>query len=114
MVMSVIKEYNAKIPEPVRRILDVLSEENRRGLMVILVEQRERSFKELMTITGFSTGTLTYHLKELMGAGLVENIYRKSEDKDVYSIYRPTELGNDFMMTLILGEGLELPKAKRS
>lgn len=94
--------------------LDCLAYQNRRAIIVILIERKELSFKELMLSLAFSTSSLSYHMKELMKASLVENIYRKSDNKDVYSIYKPTELGHDFMMMLILGKGLELPQSKRS
>lgn len=110
---SIARQLDSKIPQPVRGILDVLSDQSRRAIMVILIEKNELSFKELMGTLGFGPSSLAHHLKELMKAGLLENIYRKSEDKDDYSIYRPTELGHDFMMMLMLGRGLDLPAATR-
>lgn len=110
---SMAQQLDSKIPQPVRGFLDALNDQNRRAIMVILIERNELSFKELMGAFGFGPSSLTHHLKELMKAGLLENIYRKSEDKDDYSIYKPTELGHDFMMMLMLGKGLELPPTKK-
>ncbi|MHB1907764.1 MAG: ArsR/SmtB family transcription factor [Nitrososphaerales archaeon] len=100
---SVIKEYDEKIPETIRRIMDALAQETRRGILMILKEKGKLSFKELLdTVQPMSNSNLSNHLKILVQAGLVENIYEKSLDKDVYSIYKLSQLGGDFLETILI------------
>ena len=96
--MSAITEYTRRIPQEVRSILEVLGEPSRMGLLKALAEERELSFRELQGLAKpLNASTLTYHLKALMKAGLVENHYRKVEGKGDYSFYQLTGLAKEFM-----------------
>lgn len=103
-VSPVIAEYEEKIPEIRRKIIEALAEASRRTIMMILAGERKGlSFKELLDILKpMNTSTLNHHLKILMRAGMVENTYQKSEEKRVYSIYRQSELGEDSTKALLL------------
>jgi DNA-binding HxlR family transcriptional regulator len=103
-VSPIINEYEKKIPEMRRKMIEALAEASRRTIMTILMQERKGlSFKEILDILKpMNTSTLNHHLKILMRAGMVENIYQKSEEKHVYSIYRPSELGEDIMSAFLL------------
>ena len=103
-VSPIIEEYEEKIPEIRRKMIEALAEASRRTVMMILVQERKGlSFKELLDILKpMNTSTLNHHLKILMRASMIENTYQKSEEKKVYSIYRASELGEDITKALLL------------
>jgi DNA-binding transcriptional ArsR family regulator len=49
--------------------------------------------------------TLNHHLKDLMEAGLTENIYMKKESTSEYSFYKASELATDLLK--LIGAKLE-------
>ncbi len=100
--LTIIDRYDQKIPEETRKIMDAFSIPQRRAIIVILEEGGELSFKELLSIVKpMNPSTLTYHLKALLRAGLVENFYKKNEDKTDYSMYKLSELGTDFLNAML-------------
>ena len=102
-VSPVIEEYEEKIPEIRRKMIEALAEASRRTIMMILMQKKEGlSFKELLDILQpINNSTLNHHLKILIRAGMIENTYQKSEQKHVYSIYRASELGEDITKAVL-------------
>src|SRR5579884_2758577 len=80
---TLIQKEDKKIPQEVRGIIEALAEPSRRGIAMIVAENRrkkggELSFKKLLILVKpMNPSTLNHHLKCLMGSGLVENIYMK-------------------------------------
>ena len=104
-VSPVIEEYEEKIPEIRRKMIEALAEASRRTIMMILMQKKEGlSFKELLDILRpVNTSTLNHHLKILIQASMVENTYQKSEQKQrVYSFYRASELGEDITKAVLM------------
>lgn len=103
-VSPIINEYEEKIPEIRRKMIEALADASRRTIMMLLVQKKDGlSFKELLDILKpINTSTLNHHLKNLMHAAMIENTYVKSEDKRVYSIYRASEMGEDALKALLL------------
>ena len=109
-VSELIQKDDKKIPQEVRGIIEALAEPSRRGITVILAENTrkkgELSFKELQALVKpMNPSTLTHHLKDLMEAGLVENIYMKKKSTSEYSFYKASELATDFLR--MIGAKLE-------
>jgi DNA-binding transcriptional ArsR family regulator len=82
-ISELIQKEDKKIPQEVRGIIEALAEPSRRGIAMIVAENRrkkggELSFKKLLILVKpMNPSTLNHHLKCLMGSGLVENIYMK-------------------------------------
>ena len=55
-----------------QQILDVLSQEKERDILLFLVENRDSTQKALVDYVGLSPGTVNWHMKRLQAAGLVE------------------------------------------
>ncbi len=55
-----------------QQILDVLSQEKERDILLFLVENRDSTQKALVDCIGLSPGTVNWHMKRLQVAGLVE------------------------------------------
>lgn len=109
-VSELIQKEDKKIPQEVRGIIEALAEPSRRGITMILVDngkkKGELSFKELLILVKpMNPSTLNHHLKNLMEAGLVENIYMKKEATSEYSFYKASELATDFLK--MIGAKLE-------
>lgn len=109
-VSELIQKEDKKIPQEVRGIIEALAEPSRRGITMILIKNTrkkgELSFKELQVLVKpMNPSTLNHHLKDLMEAGLVENIYMKKESTSEYSFYRASELAIDFLK--MIGAKLE-------
>ncbi len=109
-VSELIQKEDKKIPQEIRGIIEALAEPSRRGITMILAENErkkgELSFKELQALVKpMNPSTLNHHLKDLMEAGLVENIYMKKESTSEYSFYRASELAIDFLK--MIGAKLE-------
>ena len=107
---ELIQKEDKKIPQEVRGIIEALAEPSRRGITMILAENTrkkgELSFKELLTLVKpMNPSTLNHHLKDLMEAGLVENIYMKKESTSEYSFYKASELATGFLK--MIGAKLE-------
>ncbi|HZW56755.1 MAG TPA: winged helix-turn-helix domain-containing protein [Nitrososphaerales archaeon] len=104
-VSELLQKEDKKIPQEVRGIIEALAEPSRRGITMILAENtmrkkrgEELSFKELLALVKpMNPSTLNHHLKGLMEAGLVENIYMKKESTSEYSFYKASELAIDFL-----------------
>lgn len=104
-VSELIQKEDKKIPQEVRRIIEALAEPSRRGITLILAENAKKkkeggeiSFKELLILVKpMNPSTLNHHLKDLIRAGLVENIYMKKESTNEYSFYKTSELAIDFL-----------------
>jgi DNA-binding transcriptional ArsR family regulator len=110
-VSELIQKEDKKIPQEVRGIIGALAEPSRRGIIMILAENTKKkggelSFKELLTLVKpMNPSTLNHHLKDLMEAGLAENIYMKKESTSEYSFYKASELATDFLK--MIGAKLE-------
>lgn len=58
--------------EKQREILDVLSQESERDILLYLIENPSSTQKELTQYTGMSAGTVNWHMRRLGISGLVE------------------------------------------
>lgn len=96
---ELIQREDRKIPPEVRRIIENLGEPSKRGITLILAENKELSFKKLLSeVRPMNPSTLNHHLKDLMKAGLVENFYRKKQESSgEYSFYKASALAVDFL-----------------
>jgi len=87
-------------PPVLSRALDALGQENRRKIIQYIVKQGKISFSDLIKFTGLKSSTLTFHLRELMKASLINNFYVKLEEKRNYSYYELTSFGKDFLKAI--------------
>lgn len=93
-----LAEYKQRIPHELRIMLESLGEPSRQGLVTMLADRGELSFKEILQLSRpLNPSTLDHHLKELMKAALVKNHYRKVEGRDDYSFYQLTDFGREFL-----------------
>ena len=97
---SVILDYDRRVPEIMRKAMEGFAKQEGRAIVMILAEKGELSFKQLAKFISMNPGTLNYHLKLLLNAGLLANHYKKVESTDEYSFYQLTEFGNDFLKLL--------------
>jgi DNA-binding HxlR family transcriptional regulator len=97
-MLPTIVEYKERIPHEIRTLLEALSESSRQGLVMMLADRGELSFKEILHLSRpLNPSTLDHHLKELMKAALVKNHYKKVEGRDDYSFYQLTDFGREFL-----------------
>jgi DNA-binding transcriptional ArsR family regulator len=87
------------------KALGTITNEKRREIIMLLEKEGDRSFSELQASLGVDKGTLTYHMKELVKAGLVANIYERrggtgppqTGNARLYSYYKLTSFGEYVM-----------------
>ena len=88
-------------PPEISRALDALGQEKRREIIKLIINKKKISFSELVDNTNLSSSTISFHLKELMKASLINNYYTKPENPGgKYSFYEITEFGKDFCNAL--------------
>lgn len=95
------------IPIEIRSVLNILSDENRLALVILLLKEGEMSFSELRNHSGLAKNTLSHHLKTLTQAALVSNYYRKREGTNEFSYYSATDHAKDCVDGII---GIFQPK----
>ena len=82
------------------RALETITNEKRREILRLL-EKGDKSFSEIQSALKMDKGSLTYHMKELVHAGLAANIYERrasassssSSNARFYSFYKLTSFG---------------------
>ena len=76
---------------------NALSNKYRFGIVYLLYTEDEMSAKELEKALERTSNGLHYHLRNLVGIGLVQNHKREQHDEGgLYSYYRLTPIGEDF------------------
>lgn len=93
------KYYN-EVPKQIFSLVNVFKNKNRLMLFIIILKEESISFKELINITGYLDGYLSYELNDLMLAGAVQRIGELSED-NYKQYYQPTVIGKLVMKKLI-------------
>ncbi len=102
-----VKEIIKTIPAEIRLVLNILSDETRLALVILLLKEGELSFSELNKKSGLAKNTLSHHLKTLTQAALVSNYYRKREGTTEFSYYNATDHARDCIDGII---GIFQPK----
>ncbi len=88
-------------PPEISRALDALGQEKRREIIRLISNKKRIFFSELVENTKLTSSTISFHLKELMKASLINNYYTKPENPGgKYSYYKLTEFGKDFCNAL--------------
>lgn len=90
-----------KFPPEINKALDALGQENRRNIITVIINKKNMCFSDLNDYTNLNSSTLSFHLKELMKASLINNYYSKSENPGrKYSYYELTDFGKDICKAL--------------
>jgi len=76
---------NLKFGDTQLEILDVLSQETERDLLLFLIRKPEATQKELSEYSGISAATVAWHMRRLSGSGLIET---KREGPNVKYVVR--------------------------
>ena len=63
--------------------------------IIEMLSGSDKAFTEIQRAVGLEKGSLTYHMKDLVKAGLVANIYERKVESNprVYSYYALTSFG---------------------
>ncbi len=94
------KVKKIKIPPEIERAIKALGNKNRKKLIEVFLNKKRVTFSDLMNDLNLSSSTLTFHLKELKKASLIDNFYQKSDNSNQYSYYVLTEFAKDFLEAL--------------
>ena len=95
-----IKEREFKIPPEINRAIKAMGNKNRKEIIEIIGNNKKATFSDILNHLNLTSSTLTFHLKELKKASLIDNFYQKSEDSNRYSYYVLTEFAKDFLKAL--------------
>lgn len=98
--MTEFEEYKQCLSEEIRSMLEVSSNRNQFGILLVLLDEGEKSLNELQSITGLERDTLKEHIGNLEKAALISNIY-KNTDEGPNSVYRASRFGEIFMDSII-------------
>ncbi len=82
------------------RALDAFSNETRLLIVDELYINGELSFTSLLKKLGIEKATLTFHLKKLTAAGILEHFYRHTLGDDKYSYYGLTTFGKRIFLKI--------------
>lgn len=85
---------------PIIAVIEALASGERRRIMIELQETRSLSYSKILETTGLSKGTLNYHLKNLLSAGLLRN-YIDDQVQPYSSYYEVSELGINVIDNLL-------------
>ena len=75
--------------------LGSIANEKRREILYLL-EKGDKSFSEIQSALKMDKGSLTYHMKDLVRAGVAANIYERrggNSNARLYSFYKLTSFG---------------------
>jgi len=90
-----------QIPEEIRDAIEGLDNEWRQKIFVSLLKYGELSFSELEKKTSLGKADLSFHMKKLVNAMLIEHYYRHEIGNDRFSFYSITPFGHNFVTALI-------------
>jgi DNA-binding HxlR family transcriptional regulator len=102
-VITILEKVNKleEFPSEIKSALSALDQENRQKIILHLIQKPQLSFTALKDLTELKSSTLSFHLKKLMHASLIDNFYQKSENPQrKYSYYKLTEFGKDLCESL--------------
>jgi len=86
-------------PKPIVSIIEALDSEQRRRVLMEL-ETRSLSYSEILQQTRLDKGTLNYHLKKLVAAGMVRNFLVDQQVSPYTSYYEVSGLGRKVVDSL--------------
>lgn len=78
---------------PIVTIIEALRSKHRRHILIDLREFNCLSYSEILQRTNLQKGTLNYHLKKLISAGIVRNFLVDQQVTPYTSYYEVSELG---------------------
>jgi len=87
--------------KPIVVTIEALDSEQRRRILIDLEEAGSLSYSEILQRTGLDKGTLNYHLKKLVAAGLVRNFLRERGASFYTSYYEVSEFGRHLIEGLL-------------
>jgi len=86
-------------PKPIISIIEALDSEQRRRILMEL-EPRSLSYSEILHQTRLEKGTLNYHLKKLVAAGMIRNFPLDQQVSPYTSYYEVSGLGRKVVESL--------------
>ena len=96
-----LADLAGKVPALVKAGIKGLSDDDRLGLTVALVEGGRMTFSEIKAKYGLNSGTLSGHLAALQKGDLVRNYYEKNGER-AYSYYEATDLPKVMLNALFI------------
>ena len=96
-----LAELADKVPALVKAGIKGLSDDDRLGLAMALVEGGRMTFSEMKAKYGLNPSTLSSHLNALQRGDLIRNYYEKNEGR-AYSYYEATDLPKVMLSALFI------------
>ena len=96
-----LAEIASGVPTLVKAGIKGLSDDDRLGLTMALVEGGRMTFSEMKTKYGLNPSTLSSHLAALQRGDLVRNYYEKNDGR-AYSYYEATDLPKVMLSALLI------------
>jgi len=81
--------------KPIVTIIEALRSKHRRRILIDLRESNHLSYSEILQQTNLQKGTLNYHLKKLVSAGMIRNFLLDRQVSPYTSYYEVSELGKN-------------------
>ena len=88
-----LEKYIDDIPEDFESLLYSLGNKNRVKIILILKKNKNLSFSEIVLKSGIQKSLLASHLKKLELSGMIQNFFKKQNEKSGYSFYELTKFG---------------------
>ena len=101
MANPTLAELADKVPALVKAGIRGLSDDDRLGLTVALVEGGRMTFSEMKEKYGLNSSTLSSHLTALQRGDLIRNYYEKNGGR-AYSYYEATDLPKVMLSALFI------------
>ena len=101
MANPTLAELADKVPTLVKAGIRGLSDDDRLGLTVALVEGGRMTFSEMKEKYGLNSSTLSGHLTALQRGDLIRNYYEKNDGR-AYSYYEATDLPKVMLSALFI------------
>ena len=101
MANPILTELAGKVPALVKAGIKGLSDDDRLGLTVALVEGGRMTFSEMKAKYGLNSSTLSGHLTALQKGDLIRNYYEKNDGR-AYSYYEATDLPKVMLSALFI------------
>lgn len=87
-------------PKPVVAVIEALASDERRQILIELEEKGSLSYSEILQRTELSKGTLNYHLKQLVAAGITRN-FIQNEARPYSSYYEVSAFGRNLIENIL-------------
>ncbi|MCE2506303.1 MAG: winged helix-turn-helix transcriptional regulator [Nitrosopumilaceae archaeon] len=97
---KILSDYSMKIPDEIKSIVKGLSDDDRLGIIIALLENGKMTFSEMKDKFEINSSSLVNHLNSLQDGNLVHNFYEKGKTR-TFSYYDTTDLPESILEALL-------------